>query len=50
MGYITSYTETDPVWTAASTNYYTKTQINAAGYLTGSALTPYYTITQINAK
>jgi len=26
-GYLTSYTETDPVWTAASSNYYNKTQV-----------------------
>lgn len=26
VGYLTSYTETDPVWTAEKTSYYTKTQ------------------------
>ncbi|MFA5211200.1 MAG: tail fiber domain-containing protein [Patescibacteria group bacterium] len=28
-GYLTSYTETDPIWTAASGNYYTKTYLNS---------------------
>lgn len=30
-GYLTSYTETDPVWTAAITNYYTKTNMQTNG-------------------
>jgi uncharacterized protein (TIGR02145 family) len=29
--YLTSYTETDPVWTTASTNYYTKTNMQSSG-------------------
>ena len=29
--YLTSYTETDPAWTAASTNYYTKTNMQTSG-------------------
>jgi len=33
MGYLTG--ESDPIWSAASGNYYTKTQIDAQGYLTG---------------
>lgn len=33
-GYLTSYTETDPVWTREKTNYYTKTEIDNKGYLT----------------
>lgn len=32
--FITSYTETDPVWTSEKGNYYTKTEINNKGYLT----------------
>ena len=32
--FITSYTETDPVWTREKANYYTKTEINNKGYLT----------------
>ncbi|MCX6822653.1 MAG: hypothetical protein NTX91_01465 [candidate division SR1 bacterium] len=34
-GFLTSYTETDPIRNAAKTNYYTKTEINNKGYLTG---------------
>jgi len=30
-GYLTSYTETDPAWTTASTNYYTKTNMQTSG-------------------
>lgn len=33
-GYITTYTETDPVWTAEKVNYYTKTEIDGKNYLT----------------
>lgn len=29
--YLTSYTETDPIWTSASTNYYTKTNLQTSG-------------------
>ena len=29
--YLTSYTETDPVWTVASSNYYTKTNLQTSG-------------------
>ena len=29
--FLSTYTETDPVWTAASTNYYTKTNMQASG-------------------
>ena len=32
--FITSYTETDPVWTREKTDYYTKTEIDNKGYLT----------------
>lgn len=32
--FITSYTETDPVWTSEKSNYYTKTEIDNKGYLT----------------
>lgn len=32
--FITSYTETDPIWTREKTNYYTKTEIDNKGYLT----------------
>lgn len=32
--FITSYTETAPVWTREKTNYYTKTEIDNKGYLT----------------
>jgi len=30
-GYLTSYTETDPIWSTASTNYYTKTNMQTSG-------------------
>ncbi|MGE0078096.1 MAG: beta strand repeat-containing protein [Bacteroidales bacterium] len=30
-GYLTSYTETDPEWTTASANYYTKTNMQTSG-------------------
>jgi hypothetical protein len=33
-GYLTGYTETDPIWSAAQNNYYTKTEIDLADYLT----------------
>lgn len=33
-GYITTYTETDPVWNSEKSNYYTKTEINEKNYLT----------------
>lgn len=33
-GFITTYTETDPVWTAEKVNYYTKDEINGKNYLT----------------
>lgn len=29
--YLTSYTETDPIWTTASSNYYTKTNVQTSG-------------------
>ncbi|MCP4681023.1 MAG: hypothetical protein GY864_01655 [Desulfobacterales bacterium] len=31
QGYLTIYTETDPVWTAAIANYYTKTNMQTSG-------------------
>ena len=34
MHYLTGYTETDPIRDAAKDNYYTKTQIDDAKYLT----------------
>ena len=33
-GFITTYTETDPVWTSEKVNYYTKDEINGKNYLT----------------
>ena len=33
-GYITSYTETDPIWNKEKVNYYTKLEVNSKGYLT----------------
>ena len=33
-GFITTYTETDPVWTSEKVNYYTKTEIDEKNYLT----------------
>lgn len=33
-GFITTYTETDPVWNSEKSNYYTKTEINNKNYLT----------------
>lgn len=33
-GFITTYTETDPVWTSEKVNYYTKTEIDNKNYLT----------------
>ena len=35
-GFITTYTETDPVWTSEKVNYYTKDEINGKNYLTRS--------------
>ena len=32
--FITTYTETDPVWTSEKVNYYTKTEIDGKNYLT----------------
>lgn len=32
--FITTYTETDPVWTSEKGNYYTRTEIDDKGYLT----------------
>lgn len=34
VNFITSYNETDPVWTREKTDYYTKTEIDNKGYLT----------------
>jgi uncharacterized protein (TIGR02145 family) len=31
VGYLTSFTETDPIWNAASVNYYTKTNMQTSG-------------------
>ena len=33
-GFITTYTETDPVWNSEKSNYYTKTEIDNKNYLT----------------
>ena len=33
-GFITTYTETDPVWNSEKVNYYTKDEINGKNYLT----------------
>ena len=33
-GFITTYTETDPLWTSEKSNYYTKTEIDGKNYLT----------------
>ena len=33
-GFLTTYTETDPVWTSEKVNYYTKTEIDGKNYLT----------------
>ena len=33
-GFITTYTETDPVWNSEKSNYYTKDEINNKNYLT----------------
>ena len=38
-GYLTSYTETDPVWNAQKTNYYTKAQSDGLYQPLGSYLT-----------
>ena len=45
VGYLTSYTETDPVWLSEKNNYYTKievynkSEIDDAGYVTGTPWT-----------
>ena len=62
-GTISSVVETDPIWIAASGNYYDKTGINNKWYITASQVTAnetdpiwtaasgnYYTTGQINAK
>lgn len=49
--YLTSYTETDPVWTAAKPNYYTKTEIDGKGFLTEhQSLTDYAKKTDLTSK
>ncbi len=55
--FLTSYTETDPIWQASSTGYYTSSQIDAFGFLTSesdpfwaASSTDYYTIGEIDAK
>ena len=49
--FITSYTETDPVWTREKTNYYTKTEIDNKGYLTEhQSLDNYLTKTAANSE
>lgn len=46
--FITTYTETDPVWTSEKGNYYTKTEIDNKGYLTQhQSLTDYAKKTDI---
>lgn len=48
--FITSYTETDPVWTSEKGNYYTKTEIDGKGYLTAhQSLDDYAKQTDIDA-
>ena len=47
--FITSYTETDPVWTSEKSNYYTKTEIDNKGYLTEhQSLTDYAKVIEVN--
>ena len=50
-GYITTYTETDPVWTSEKVNYYTKDEINGKNYLTEhQSLTDYATKTYVTEQ
>ena len=50
-GYITTYTETDPVWTSEKVNYYTKTEIDNKNYLTEhQSLADYATKTYVTEQ
>ena len=50
-GFITTYTETDPVWTSEKVNYYTKDEINGKNYLTEhQSLTDYATKTYVTEQ
>ena len=50
-GYITTYTETDPVWEANKVNYYTKTEIDGKNYLTEhQSLADYATKTYVTEQ
>ena len=50
-GYITTYTETDPVWTSEKVNYYTKDEINGKNYLTEhQSLADYATKTYVTEQ
>lgn len=47
--FITTYTETDLVWTSEKSNYYTKTEIDNKGYLTEhQSLTDYAKVIEVN--
>ncbi len=50
-GFITTYTETDPVWTSEKVNYYTKDEINGKNYLTEhQSLADYATKTYVTEQ
>lgn len=50
-GFITTYTETDPVWTSEKVNYYTRDEIDGKNYLTEhQSLADYATITYVTEQ
>lgn len=47
-GFLTSYTETDPIWTAASGNYFTKTQSDGRYLQSFTEVDPVWTLASSN--
>lgn len=49
--YLTSYTETDPIWASEKANYYTKAEVDGKGYLTEhQSLVDYAKKTELESK